>query len=88
MTDRQGVVELRGRFTHCGGSDTWRGSRVTFFTYSPWCVTVRADGFQEIRCAIGDRAATGDVPTQLLNLSDPATSPIIIGLQPLGSHGP
>jgi hypothetical protein len=83
MTDRQGGVELRGLFTHCGGGGTWRGSRVTFFTYSPWCVTVRANGFREIRCALGDRAATGDVSTQLLNLSDPALSPIIIGLQPL-----
>jgi hypothetical protein len=88
MTDQQGSVELRGRFTHCGGGNAWRGSRVTFFTYSPWCVTVRADGFREIRCALGDRAATGDVPTQLLNLSDPAPSPIIIGLQPLGGRGP
>jgi hypothetical protein len=88
MTDQQGRVELRGRFTHCGGGDTWRGSRVTFFNYGPWCVTVRADGFQEIRCVLGDPAATRDVPTQRLNLTDDAPSPIIVGLQPLGSRGP
>ena len=85
MTDRQGLVDLRGRFTHSGGGDTWHGSRVTFFTYSPWCVTVRADGFREHRVALGDSAPFGEDRTQPLNLSDPAPSPILMKMEPIES---
>jgi hypothetical protein len=62
MTDRRGRVELRGRFIRSGGGDTWHGSRVKFFTYSPWCVTVRADGYRDFRRALGDHAAPGGCP--------------------------
>jgi hypothetical protein len=86
MTDRQGRVELRGRFFQSGGGDTWHAERVTYFTYSPWCVTVRADGYRDFRRALGDQATTGDTRNQPLNLGDPAPSPIIIKMDQLASR--
>ena len=59
ITDRQGRVELRGRFTQSGGGDTWHGSRVTYYTYGPWCVTVRADGYRDLRLPWGTMPPRG-----------------------------
>ena len=52
-TDTNGQVELRGQFRRFGGTDC-RGHRVTYFTYEPWGVEARAEGYKGYLAPLGE----------------------------------
>jgi hypothetical protein len=86
LTDASGQVELRGVFRECGGTYAWGRERVTYFTYRPWEVQVRAEGFEGYTAALGDWDETSPEPPgarETLKLSDPAPRPIVIRLKPM-----
>ena len=86
VTDADGEVELRGEFRRFGGTDAWGRDRVTYFSYSPWEVEARAEGFQGYTAALGEQTFRSPGPPgarEPLRLGDPAPSPIAISTRPL-----